>query len=156
MPDLTVHRDVAAPAETVWSLVSDVTRMGEWSPEATGATWKTASGPSVGARFTGKNRIGRRSWSTSCKVVECDPGRRFAFEVTSGPLGVATWRYRIEPTDGGCRVEESWTDDRGTIVRALGRLVTGVADRADHNRAGMEQTLAALARAAEASGASAG
>ncbi len=156
MPELTVHREVAAPAETVWSLVSDVTRMGEWSPEATGATWKTASGPSVGAKFTGKNRINRRSWSTSCEVTECDPGRRFAFKVTSGPLGVATWRYCIEPTDGGCRVEESWTDDRGIIIRALGRLVTGVADRTDHNRAGMEQTLAALARAAEASDAAAG
>ncbi len=153
MPEVSVRREIAASPETVWSLVSDVTRMGEWSPEATGAAWKTASGPSVGAKFTGKNRIGRRSWSTSCEITECDPGRRFTFKVTSGPLGVATWSYRIEPTEGGCRVEETWTDDRGGIIRALGRLVTGVADRTEHNRAGMEQTLVGLAQVAEATSA---
>ncbi|MDX1605235.1 MAG: SRPBCC family protein, partial [Candidatus Competibacterales bacterium] len=49
-----VSRDIAAPAEEVWNLVADVTRMGEWSPEATGAKWrKDASGPTVGASFQG-------------------------------------------------------------------------------------------------------
>ena len=149
MTTVTVQREIAAAPEVVWALISDVTRMGEWSPEAQGGIWRSASGPEIGARFTGKNRRNRRSWSTSCRVTECEPGRRFAFRVTSGPLGVATWRYEIEPTTSGCQVSETWVDNRGTVIRVLGKLVTGVADRAVHNRAGMEQTLAALATAAE-------
>lgn len=65
-------------------------------------------------------------------------------------LSVATWTYRLTATPTGCHVTESWTDTRGGIIRTLGKLVTGVADRATHNRDGMEQTLAALATAAAA------
>ena len=149
---IRVDQDVAAPPDVVWGLVSDITRMGEWSPESTGGAWvKGATGPVVGARFKGKNRNGRRSWSTDCTVVEVEPGRTFAFEVTSGPLAVATWRYDIEPTPTGCRVTETWVDDRGKIVSLLGKPVSGVADRAAHNEAGMVETLRRLADAATAS-----
>jgi len=50
---------VSAPAEALWALVTDVTRTGEWSPEATGGAWiDGATGPAVGARFKGTNRGG--------------------------------------------------------------------------------------------------
>ena len=56
---------------------------------------------------------------------------------------------RIEATDGGCRVIESWTDQRpSAAARILGPL-SGVSDRAEHNRAGMEETLRRLAEVAE-------
>lgn len=72
MNDVTVERDIAAPAQAVWGLISDITRMGEWSPEARGGEWvKGASAPAVGARFKGKNARGKRSWSTDCRVTEC-------------------------------------------------------------------------------------
>ncbi len=147
---VTVERDVAAPPDMVWALISDVTRMGEWSPEATGATWQgEATGPAVGARFRGHNQQGWRRWSTTGEVVEAEPGRSFAFEIHAGPLTVARWGYRFEPTETGCRVTETWEDHRGTVIKVLGRLATGVPDRADHNREGMETTLANLANAAE-------
>ncbi len=150
MSDVSVEREIAAPPEKVWSLISDITRMGEWSPEARGGEWvKGATGPTVGARFKGRNARGKRSWSTDCRVTACEPGSRFTFAVTTGPLSVATWDYAITPTATGCHVVETWTDTRGAIIRTAGRLVTGVADRASHNRDGMEQTLAALATAAE-------
>ena len=149
MPDITVTREIAAPPERVWSLVSDLTRMGEWSPEATGGRWlKGADGPAPGARFRGTNRAGRRRWSTTCTVTDCVPGERFSFEVTVGPIKGATWSYDIEPTDSGCRVTESWTDHRTPFQAVASRPFTGVKDRAAHNRAGMEQTLEALERAA--------
>jgi uncharacterized protein YndB with AHSA1/START domain len=147
---VTVEREMAAPPERVWSLVSDVTRMGEWSPEASAADWLGgATGPAVGARFKGRNQRGWRRWSTKAEVVEAEPGKAFAFDVTSGPLKVARWGYRLEPTDGGCRVEERWEDHRGSTIKVLGHLVSGVADRAAHNRAGMEATLESLAKTAE-------
>jgi uncharacterized protein YndB with AHSA1/START domain len=148
---VTVEREVAAPAGELWAMVSDVTRMGEWSPEATGAKWsKGAAGPAVGARFTGRNAAGWRRWSTAGEVVECEPGRVFAFDVSAGPFKVATWTYRFEPTTTGTKVTEQWDDRRtGSLMAVLGKLASGVGDRAAHNRAGMETTLANLASAVE-------
>ncbi len=150
---VSVSRHIAAPAATVWQMISDVTRMGEWSPETTRAAWsKGASGPTLGARFSGDNRNGKKTWSMGCTVDECEAGRTFGFAVAAGPLKVAHWSYRIEPDPGdgtGCTVTEMWTDRRGWLVGKLGKPVSGVADRASHNRAGMEQTLERLAAAAE-------
>ncbi|HVT41603.1 MAG TPA: SRPBCC family protein [Acidimicrobiales bacterium] len=141
-------RDVAAPAEKVWALVADLPRMGEWSPENAGGAWrKGATGPALGAVFKGNNKNGVRRWSTTCTVIECKPGKVFEFAVTSGPLGVAHWRYEFEDIDGGCRVTESWRDDRAPwfafIARAMGDHSAGHAEQE------MAATLANLAAAAE-------
>lgn len=149
-PDVSVSTTVDAPADRIYDLVSDVTRMGEWSPEALDGEWrKGVDGPAVGARFKGRNQKGWRRWSTDCEVVDAERGRSFAFKVTSFGLGVATWRYRMEEAGGSTRLSEEWTDDRGALVRTGGRLLTGVADRAGHNRETMAATLAALKEAAE-------
>ncbi len=43
---VSVTTEIAAPAEQVWAMIADVTRMGEWSPENQGATWlRGATGP---------------------------------------------------------------------------------------------------------------
>jgi uncharacterized protein YndB with AHSA1/START domain len=150
-PQVEVGVDVAAPAETVYELVSDVRRMGEWSPECERCEWLGgAGGAAPGARFRGHNRIGARRWSTVSTVVAADPGRAFGFRTSALGLPVAEWRYTISPTPGGCRVTESWRDARGALIRAAGRITTGVRDRAGHNRQGMERTLARLKAAAEA------
>ena len=39
---VSVTTEIAAPVEQVWAMVSDLTRMGEWSPENEGATWLKA------------------------------------------------------------------------------------------------------------------
>jgi uncharacterized protein YndB with AHSA1/START domain len=149
--DVIVSRHIDAPATVVWSMVSDITRMGEWSPENTGGKWlKGASGPAVGAKFQGTNRTGKKKWSTKCKVVAAEPGQRFAFDVDVGPMAVATWSFDIEADDAGCTITETWTDRRGRLAKTLGKAATGVADRTSHNRAGMEQTLDRLAAAAQA------
>ncbi|MHB8682121.1 MAG: SRPBCC family protein [Acidimicrobiales bacterium] len=150
MTEVTVVEEIAAPAEKVAAMVSDLTRMGEWSPENEGVTWRGgAAGPAVGVRFRGRNRRGRKRWSTSGRIVELEPGRSLVFRVTAAGLRIAEWRYRFEPTDGGCRVSETWVDQRGVVAKALGKPVSGVGDRAAHNRAGMEETLRRLKAAAE-------
>ncbi len=82
---VTVH--IEAPADRVWDLVSDVTRIGEFSPETFEAQWLDgASGPRAGARFRGhvrRNGRGPVYWTT-CTVVASVPGREFAFAV-GGP-----------------------------------------------------------------------
>jgi ligand-binding SRPBCC domain-containing protein len=148
---VSVSRHIAAPADQVWAMVSDITRMGEWSPEATAGAWrKGATGPAVGATFTGQNRNESKKWSTVCTVNTCESGRAFGFLVDAGPFKIAEWRYDlVADADGtGCTVTETWTDRRGSLITKLGKPLSGVSDRASHNRAGMEQTLERLAAAA--------
>jgi len=141
---------MSAPPPLVWSLVSDVTRMGEWSPETHSAAWiKGAAGPAPGAKFRGANRHGKRSWKTVSTVLESVRGRRFSFRVDAGPLAISEWAYEIEETATGCSVTETWTDRRGRLAMTISKPASGVADRASHNRIGMEQTLERLADAAE-------
>ena len=147
---VSVSREVSATPEAVWALVSDLTRMGEWSPEARGGRWAGgADGPSVGTVFRGRNRNGLYRWRTKVTVIECDPPRRFAFRLNIPLMGGCDWVYDIEPTGEGCRVTESWVDFRKRSLVVVGRILSGVADRATHNRAGMEQTLERLAAVVE-------
>jgi hypothetical protein len=143
---------IEAAPETVYALVSDLPRMGEWSPENTGGTWlggATAAAP--GVRFKGRNKNGSRSWSTTVKIVEADPGKAFAFDVTAGPgLKVAHWSYRITPSGSGCDVTETWDDQRGGIIKTLGGVLSGVSDRATFTKTSIETTLANLKAVAEA------
>ena len=151
---VSVERVVAAPPEKVWAMISDVTRMCEFSPENTKCQWIGATkAPVVGARFRGTNVNGKRTWKTVATVVEAQPGVSFAFAVKVGLLPIARWEYRFDASGAGeCRVTETFTDLRGVVARILGGPVTGVTDRMTHNRAGMEATLERVAAAAEAGG----
>ena len=102
---------IDARPEAVWLLVSDVTRMGEWSPETRRAEWiRGADGPAVGARFRGHNRRGFfQRWATTPRVKVCDPGREFTFVLGIGRVEFVVWRYLFEPVDGATLVTESFT-----------------------------------------------
>ena len=145
--------EIAAPPDPVWRLVSDITRMGEWSPECERCEWEHGSvAPVVGAQFRGYNRVGTRTWSTINEITDSEPGVSFAFAVRGAEHPSSRWRYDIEPTEsGGTRLTESMEGYRtGFIANLVRRLVTGVADRAEHNRRGIEQTLQRIKAAAEA------
>ena len=144
---------VRADAGRVWSMVTDVTRMGEWSPETERAEWiDGATGPAVGARFKGHNRKGRARWSTTCEVVESEPGRAFAFAVGKVTKPETVWRYRFDPVAEGVQVTETFelTKPLGFGSRLVTRVTTGVKDRPADMEAGVRATLAALKRQAEA------
>lgn len=143
-------RRIEAPAEEVYDLVSDVVRMGEWSPENDGGKWLDgASAPAVGARFRGSNRRGWRRWSTTCTVVAADPGRTFAFEVVAGPVPVSRWAYDFRSDGDGTIVTETWTDRRPGLFAAVIGPLTGVTDLRAHHTKNIQTTLANLAAAAE-------
>ena len=150
---VSVTTEIRAPAEQVWAMVADLPRMKEWSPENDGAVWRKGATSAVpGASFSGTNSRGKKSWETVGTIVEAEPGRVLSFRVTAVGMKVALWTYRFEPTDSGCAVTETWTDERNALVKALGKPVSGVSDRRTHNATGMEETLAKLKAAAEASG----
>jgi len=146
----SVSRDIKASTEIVWNAIADITRMGEWSPECHTCEWAEGSnGPEVGAKFIGHNRNGDKEWTTEAEITESVPGQVFAFDGVFGDLRFSHWRYDIEPTGDGCRVTESWEDGRPEEILEMTGKISGVSDRATHNRAGMEQTLARLAAAVE-------
>ncbi len=138
--------DIAAPPDAVYGAVTDVTTLPEWAAETVGCRWVGgAVGPAVGARFRGANRRGPIRWSTTCTVTEADPGRAFAFRVTTvAGIPVAEWRYEIEPAGDGCRVTESTRDLRHPATRLVTGAAIGVLDRSAHNRANMRRTLTRL------------
>lgn len=151
-PTVISSIEIAAPATRVWELVSDLPGMGDFSPENDGGTWQSgATGPVVGAVFRGQNRRGLRRWSTRSTVTTCEPGRSFAFAVTSAGLRVARWGYELVETSDGCIVTESWWDERGPVVRRLGALMTGVGDRDAYTRTSIAQTLNRVKHRAEVS-----
>lgn len=132
-------------------MVTDLPRMGEWSPENTGGTWAgNTTAASVGARFRGTNKGESKSWKTTSKVAACEAPTYFAFDTTVGPVTFARWSYRITPSgDGGCDVTEQWDDKRRGPAKWLSTMATGVKDRATHTQSSIETTLANLKTAAE-------
>jgi uncharacterized protein YndB with AHSA1/START domain len=149
-PDVVVSRAIAASPEAVFDALTDITRMGEWSPETVMAEWKDgATEAAVGAVFTGHNRNGDKEWSIDAEVVELVPNERFFFDCSVRGFVFSKWGYAIEAADGGCVVTESTQDLRPPESLERSAQISGVSDRLSHNRAGMEQTLARLAAALE-------
>ena len=145
--------DIAAPPDRVYELVSDINRMGDWSPETVKCSWaKGATGPAVGARFKAKNK-GRRgpAWFNTVTVTAADPGREFAFNRSGPGIGSYTWRYAFESTPTGTRLTESFDAERplGSVMTWLTEQWTGSRDRDADLHEGMVTTLSRIKAAAE-------
>ena len=107
-PTVEVSTWVDAPPDRVWPLVSDVTAMPGFSAELQAAEWlDDVQEPVVGARFRGRNQhemLGE--WETTSEVVECQQPAVFAWAVRGFGGTMATWRFRLEPKDGGTEVSQ--------------------------------------------------
>jgi hypothetical protein len=139
---VTVHME--APAQEIWDLVSDVTRIGLYSPETFEGEWLDgATGPAVGARFRGhvkRNGRGPTYWTT-CMVTECAPGESFFFAVGDADKPINTWGYRMAPaaSGSGTDVTESFTLAPTLPIRIYWALLGW--SRGKTNRKGMQTTL---------------
>ena len=137
---VTVHMN--ASSEKVWDLVSDVTKIGRYSPETFEAEWLDgATGPAVGAKFRGhvkRNGRGPTYWTT-CIVTASEPGREFAFGVGSSDKPLNVWSYRIEPAGDGVDVTESFELRKTAPLRLYWALLGWARGRT--NRNGMRTTL---------------
>ncbi|MET0897213.1 MAG: SRPBCC family protein [Mycobacterium sp.] len=142
--------DVAVEANELYTLVSDVTRMGQWSPVCRACWWDEGEGPRVGAWFTGRNQTPERTWETRSQVVAADPGREFAWEVNNGWV---RWGFTFEPVDGGTRLTESWAflplGQDGFRERFGDQADAQITERTEAAHRGIPETLAAIKRTAE-------
>ena len=133
---VTVH--MAAPPERVWSLVSDVTNTGRFSPETFEAEWLDgATGPAVGARFRGHVRRNGKKWRvywTKCTITKCEPGREFVFQPElPGGKPVIEWSYRFEPSGDGTDVTESFDLTPTALLRFYWTVLGWARGRTNRN-----------------------
>ncbi len=142
---------VAAPAQRLYDLVSDIARTGEWSPVCTTCWWDDdAEAGRVGAWFTGRNELEDRIWETRSQVVVADPGREFAW-VVGGSF--VRWGFTLTAAEAGTTLTESWAFLPGGIAmfeeKYGDQARDQIADRTRQALEGIPRTLAAVKRIAE-------
>ena len=126
---------VAASTRQVWEVISDVTRIGEWSHECHAARWLgDADGPAPGVRFRGRNRAGWARWGRTCEIVTVDPPRQIVWRTVPTLLfpDSTPWRIHLEPTsDGQTMIRQSFTVLRAPwlLDRLYARLIPAHQDR---------------------------
>lgn len=106
-----VEVTVDAAVESVWRIVADVTRTGQWSHECSHVGWldgATAAAP--GVRFRGRNRSGPWRWSRTCEVVAVDAPRQIVWRTIPTRLFVDStdWRISLEPDGEGTRIVQTF------------------------------------------------
>ncbi|MEM7140430.1 MAG: SRPBCC family protein [Actinomycetota bacterium] len=149
-PTNEVSREIAAAPEVVFAAITDITRMGEWSPETVRAEWNEGfTTAAVGAQFSGYNEAADEAWTTRATITEFVENERFFFECDMNDFVFATWGYVIEPIDSGCRVTELTENHIPEKFRDVGSFA-GIENRDAHNRETMIATLDRLAAALEA------
>ena len=146
--------EIAAPPARVYDLISDITRMGEWSPECYRCEWVDVTHePVVGARFQGHNRMGPIRWTTTCEIVTAERGREFAFTVMHDKNNREStrWRYSFSEGDTGTVLTESFefvwcplASRIGALFLPRGRVLRqGVNETVERIRAVAESNVAA-------------
>jgi uncharacterized protein YndB with AHSA1/START domain len=144
---------IDAPPESVYAVISDVIRTGEWSPECHRCRWvDTAGKPEPGARFRGYNRYHWLRWSRLNEVIVAVPGREFAFTVLPDWFNrdSSTWRYTLAPEAGGTRLTErsevhTWP---GFVVHFLTSLAGRPYDMSDNLETSLQRIKAIAEREA--------
>jgi uncharacterized protein YndB with AHSA1/START domain len=132
----------------VWSLVSDLSRMPQWSPQC---RIMKALGPiRPGTRTINLNRRGLLFWPTTSVITEVVPERKFAFRI---PINTSVWSYELEPTATGTRLIETRHAENGVtaVSTAVTKAALGGVDSFEQELLeGMSQSLARIKAAAEA------
>jgi uncharacterized membrane protein len=143
---------IDAPAERIYDLVADISRMGEWSPECQRVDWTDDNdGPVPNATFVGHNRggpLGLMKWSRHGRVLTADRGREFAFVTEEGGRESTLWRYRFEPSGDRTCVTESY---EVRWIPTWARIIDVPTNRHRELVEAMRHTLQQLKTAAETS-----
>jgi hypothetical protein len=135
---------VPASPQEVYDLVSDVSRIGQWSPTASQVRYDDGAGPVPGAWFGGHNRRGDREWDTRSQVLTADPPGEFSFVVGGIGDGIVRWRWLLRADHPGTIVAQEWQLLRMDPV--LGTSRQEVTRLRDDMALSAERTLLALAR----------
>ncbi|GAA5200985.1 hypothetical protein GCM10023322_80050 [Rugosimonospora acidiphila] len=125
-----VRMEVDLPIEEVWARVTEVGRVGRFSPECVHAAWLdgTDGAPVAGARFEGRNEFPDGFVATvECVVTEAREPSVFEWVVLDGDREVArpgsAWRYELRPGSRPGTTELVHRFTHGAGMTGLRRLV---------------------------------
>ena len=142
---------IDADGEKLYEMISDLPRIGEWSPECEKVDWEgDVKVPVEGTTFIGHNAVGpgrRIRYSRHGRVLKADRAKEFAFITDEGGRESTLWRYRFEPAERGTRVTESY---EVRWIPAWARLLDVPLNRHKELVENMRTTLERLKAAAEA------
>ena len=142
--------EIAASPAQVWDVVSDLRRMGEWSPQCVRMV-VLGREIGVGTRTINLNRQGWKRWPTSARVVAYEPEQTLAFRI---PANRTVWTFELEPSATGTLLTESRRTPQGVspVSNALvGMALGGTGEFEASLAAGIRHTLERVKAAAEAS-----
>lgn len=146
--DLQTSIDIDAPPSDVWPVVSDLTRMPQWSPQCRKVLSRGPIGP--GTTMLNINRSGWRVWPTRSVVTDYDPERLIGFRVKDNR---SHWVFRLEPLDSDrTRLVQCRDVSRGltSVSTALvDRFMGGEEEFEKDLLSGMRRTLAGIKAAVE-------
>lgn len=112
--------EIAAPPAVVWGIVSDLRRMGEWSPQCVRMA-VLGRDVGVGTRTVNLNRQGWKRWPTTARVVVFEPEQTLAFRI---PANRSVWTYELETTPTGTLLTESRRAPAG--ISRVSNVLVGV------------------------------
>ncbi|AHW65176.1 SRPBCC family protein [Corynebacterium glyciniphilum] len=149
---ITTTRTINATPENVWAAVSDLTAMGDRSPQCK-KMFVLGGTPGVGTTTLNLNRRGVLFWPTWSKITRWSPNDGLEWRV---PINGSRWRFDLTDNgDGTTELAESRivTGDTTIISRAMVAAALGGNETFESElKKGMDQTLAAIADTAERSG----
>ena len=146
-PLLQAQVEINAPVTKVWSLVSDLSKMPQWSPQC--RLMKPVGQLRQGARTVNFNRRGLLFWPTTCRITEFIPEKKLAFRVNENHT---VWSYELEPTEAGTRLVETRHAENGTTAVSnflVGKFMGGVPNFEQELIEGMNASLTRIKTAAE-------
>jgi carbon monoxide dehydrogenase subunit G len=124
MRKFTVSIDIAAPAERVWQVMSDVSRWHEWTPSVTSIKRLGSGEFVVGSRLVIRQpKFPPAMWT----LTTIEPGRSFAWISRAPGLHVLA-RHSVEPTATGSRATLS-LDLQGMFGGLFGRMTKDITER---------------------------
>ncbi|MBF6546458.1 SRPBCC family protein [Nocardia brasiliensis] len=140
--------DISAPPEQVWSVVADLKRMPEFSPQLVRIV---PLGPTKKGTWTlHLNTDGKQYWPTTGRIVRFEPNQVFAFRINENR---SIWSYTLEPTATGTRLVERRDMSRGTTWLSRKLIATKLGGEVPFESAlvrGMTETLEQMKAAVEA------
>ncbi|MGV0793096.1 SRPBCC family protein [Mycolicibacterium sp. XJ1819] len=147
-PLLQAQVEINAPVTKVWALVSDLSRMPQWSPQC--RAMKVLGGPvRQGSRTVNLNRRKFLFWPTTSRVTEFIPEEKIAFRVNENGT---VWSFELAPADGGTRLTQTRHAENGVkpiSSVAVNAFMGGVPSFEEELVEGMNQTLERIKAAAE-------
>lgn len=140
--NLEVSIEISAPPDEVWRVVSDLSRMPEWSPQ-TRKTIIRGRPIGQGSLMVNINRKGVRVWATRSKVIAFEENKRIAWKIKENH---ATRSFDLEPLESATRtklIERRDVSDGTTKVSQLlvEKFMGGEEAFEQELTAGMRQTL---------------